>query len=89
MGQCSQAYSYEPYGEVSATGLSDNPYQYTGRENDQSGLYYYHACYYSPTLKRFISEDPAGLEAGLNGYAYVGDDPVDEIDPTGLEGIGP
>jgi RHS repeat-associated protein len=76
---------YEPYGEVSATGSSNNPYQYTGRENDGTGLYYYRARYYSPTLKRFISEDPMGLAAGLNEYAYADASPTDNIDPTGLE----
>jgi RHS repeat-associated protein len=80
-----QTYQYEPYGEVNATGSSDNPYQYTGRENDGTGLYYYRARYYSPTLKRFISEDPVGLAAGLNSYAYVHGDPTNRYDPLGLD----
>jgi RHS repeat-associated protein len=80
-----QTYSYEPYGEVNTTGSSDNPYQYTGRENDGTGLYYYRARYYSPTLKRFISEDPMGLEAGLNNYEYVLGNPISFIDPWGLD----
>lgn len=79
-----QSYSYEPYGEVTSTGTSNNLYQYTGRENDGTGLYYYRARYYSPTLKRFISEDPIGFAAGLNSYAYVDDDPLDDVDPSGL-----
>jgi RHS repeat-associated protein len=79
-----QEYAYEPYGEVASTGSSDNPYQYTGREKDGSGLYYYRARYYSPTLKRFISEDPIGLEGGLNSYAYVNGRPVEYTDPLGL-----
>lgn len=37
--------------------MSSNPFQYTGRENDGTGVYYYRARYYSPTLQRFISED--------------------------------
>ncbi len=78
-------YSYEPYGEVTATGSSDNSYQYTGRENDGTGLYYYRARYYSTSLKRFVSEDPMGFAAGLNSYAYVDDDPVSFVDPQGLE----
>ncbi len=57
-------YAYGPFGNTSVTGeASDNPFQYTGRENDQSvlsgvegGLYYYRARYYSPELQRFISE---------------------------------
>jgi len=75
----------EPYGEVTATGSSTNPYQYTGRENDGTGLYYYRARYYSPSLKRFISEDPMGLDAGLNEYVYADGDPLDELDPLGLD----
>jgi RHS repeat-associated protein len=76
---------YEPYGEVTSTGSSDNPYQYTGRENDGTGLYYYRARYYSPALKRFISEDPKGLSAGLNEYSYTHDNPVQRRDPSGLD----
>ena len=74
---------YEPYGEVTSTGTSDNSYQYTGRENDGNGLYYYRARYYSQSLKRFISEDPMGLAAGLNSYSYVHDDPLNRFDPMG------
>jgi len=79
-----QTYAYEPYGEMTSTGSSNNPYQYTGRENDGTGLYYYRNRYYSPTWKRFISEDPLGLYGGLNGYAYVGDNPLSFTDPLGL-----
>lgn len=52
-------YAYDPFGNVTITGeASDNPFQYTGRENDGSGLYFYRARYYSPELQRFVSEDP-------------------------------
>jgi len=52
-------YTYEPFGSTIASGAaSTNPFQYTGRENDGTGLYYYRARYYSPVLSRFISEDP-------------------------------
>ena len=44
------------------TGASNtNSYQYTGRENDGTGLYYYRARYYQPSLQRFIGEDPLNL----------------------------
>lgn len=88
-GAVRQTYAYEPYGEVASSGDSDNPYQYTGRENDGTGLYYYRARYYSPGMKRFIAEDPMGLDAGLNEYAYVNGSPTNRNDPYGLEGIGP
>lgn len=79
-------YSYDPFGNTTVSGeASDNPFQYTGRENDGTGLYYYRARYYSPDLQRFISEDPIGLKGGdVNFYAYVGNNPVNWVDPLGL-----
>ena len=80
-------YSYSPYGEVATIGNDEqNPVQYTGRENDGAGLYYYRARYYDPVLKRFISEDPIGLGGGINHFAYVEGNPLSMIDPYGLQG---
>ena len=46
----------------------------------------YRARYYNATLQRFISEDPIGFQGGqANLYAYAGDDPIDFIDPFGLD----
>ena len=78
-------YTYDPYGNTAADAVIDNPFQYTGRENDNTGLYYYRARYYSPTYQRFISEDPIGLAGGINVYAYVGGDPISFTDPYGLK----
>lgn len=61
-----------------------NSLQYTGRENDGTGLYYYRARYYDPVLNRFVSEDPIGLQADLNVYAYVSGNPISFVDPDGL-----
>ena len=81
-------YQYEPYGETSMSGAaSNNSSQYTGRENDGTGLYYYRARYYQPVLKRFISEDPLGLQGGLNTYEYVDGDPQTFVDPNGYFGV--
>ncbi len=55
------SYTYEPFGNTTVSGqASGNSFQYTGRENDASGLYYYRARYYLPSLARFASEDPLG-----------------------------
>ncbi len=55
----------------------------TGRENDSTGLYFYRARYYSPTLQRFISEDPIGFDGGINLYTYAGNQPTGRVDPSG------
>ena len=79
-------YACTPYGEVQTFGDDEgNPIQYTGRENDQTGLHFYRARYYDPVLKRFIQEDPIGLAGGPNLYAYVAGNPVAYVDPTGTD----
>ena len=50
------------------------------------GLYYMRARYYDPSVGRFISEDPIGFAGGdVNFYAYVSNDPVNKVDPLGLQ----
>jgi hypothetical protein len=44
---------------------------------------------FDPTLGRWIEEDAEGFSAGdMNLYRYVGDNPIDETDPSGLEAVG-
>ena len=84
-GAVQTQYSYEPFGNTTASGLStSNPAQYTGRENDGTGLYYYRARYYAPQIGRFINEDPIGFRGGINLYGYVNNDPLNLADPFGL-----
>ncbi len=88
IGTVRTQYNYSPFGEAEIIGEpSDNPFQYTGRENDNTGLYYYRFRYYSPILKRFISEDPIGLMGGVNLYLYIQDSPINWNDPLGLFSI--
>jgi RHS repeat-associated protein len=59
-------------------------YQYAGREWDpDTELYYYRARWYDPQARRFISEDPIGLDGGINLYAYVFNNPIQYTDPSG------
>ena len=83
-GAIQASYTYEPFGSTTTTGTSSNTSQFTARESDAAGLYYYRSRYYSPSLQRFISEDPIGIAGGINQYAYVNNDPVNLSDPGGL-----
>ncbi len=85
-GALQTQYTYEPYGNVTPSGAAnDNSYQYTGRENDGTGLYYYRARYYNPVWQRFIAEDPSGLGGGTNLYVYAGGNPIMVTDSTGQD----
>ena len=79
-------YGFDPYGNTSQTGTNTgNTQQYTGRENDGTGLYYYRARYYNSGTGRFVQEDPIGWASGqANNYAYVRGNPVNLTDPLGL-----
>jgi RHS repeat-associated protein len=78
-------YGYDPFGSTTAAGAGNtNSSQYTGRENDGNGLYYYRARYYNPTIGRFISQDPAGFNGGgSNLYSYTLNSPTNLRDPGG------
>lgn len=80
-------YQYDAYGNgTNSNAAVDNPYQYTGRENDAvAGLMQYRNRYYSAALGRFISQDPIEISGGVNLYAYVEGNPVNSNDGLGLE----
>jgi RHS repeat-associated protein len=84
-GALQTQYTFEPFGNTSVTGAATtNSFAYTGRELDSTGLYFHRARYYSPQLQRFISEDPLGFSGGVNIYAYVENDPINNTDTSGL-----
>ncbi len=85
-GASTTMYTYEPFGKTTIAGTTSNAFQYTGRENDGTGLYHYRNRYYSPTHHRFVTEDPLKLQIrGFSLYGYVSGNPLRFIDPYGLE----
>jgi RHS repeat-associated protein len=85
-GTVDTTYRYSPFGNTVIGGSNANPFQYAGRENDESGLYYYRTRSYNPQLERFVSEDQV---EHVNLYQYVDNNPVRFRDPLGAEKNGP
>ena len=56
-----------------------------GVRNDPSGLLYMRQRYYDSSLGRWLSADPIGFSGGLNLYTYVGQNPANLVDPSGLQ----
>jgi RHS repeat-associated protein len=82
-------YAYRPWGEletdsVMVAGARLNSLRWRGLPYDaETGLYHMRARYYDPQTRRFISEDPIGLDGGINEYAFGAGDPVNASDPSG------
>jgi RHS repeat-associated protein len=81
---------YYPFGETSFGSYGKKRYRFCGKEKDEeSGLYYYGARYYSPWTCRFISVDPlAEKYAHLTPYNYAGNKVINYIDIDGMQGSG-
>ncbi len=76
---------YDAWGNKGSGTGTIPQYGYTGREPDETGLLYYRARYYDPTLGRFTQRDPIGLQGGINPYSYVANNPATFVDPEGKE----
>ena len=85
---------FSPFGaELSLATPSPDHYKFTGKERDtESGLDYFGARYYGSSMGRFMSPDPSGLAyanlanpQSFNLYSYVRNNPLVNIDPTGLK----
>jgi len=86
-GPIATNYTYQPFGAATTGGsASGNSYQFTGRENDGTGLYFNRARYYSATFQRFIAQDPIGFRGGdSNLYGYTFNSPTYWVDALGLD----
>ena len=94
-GTILERFYYDVYGEVEFRYSNDTEKGYseyevnrlfTGQMLDkETGLYYYKNRYYDPGMGRFVSQDSQGYVDGYNLYEYVTSNPVNAVDPLGLE----
>src|SRR5579885_217995 len=84
-GSVVDRYAYGVWGSlVSASEAVPRRLRYAGYWDDaELGWYWAGVRYYSPSLKRWLQPDPSQID-GVRTYVYVGDDPVDTTDPSGL-----
>lgn len=85
-----QSLEYDPWGELTAsTGtLADTSrLRWKGLywEGGNTKLYHVRNRWYDPEARRFTSEDPIGIEGGMNQYTFAHNDWVNRSDPSGLE----
>jgi RHS repeat-associated protein len=94
-GTIRNRYAYDPYGQTTTTcptgSCLSNPFQYTGAEHDETtGLYKIGHRYYQPDHGRWTQPDPLGARVNTvmpteaHPYLYVGCNPTNRTDPTGL-----
>ena len=84
-GSINSIVTYNPYGQITAGGISGiTPFGYAGGYTDPTGLVYLVNRYYDPNTGQFLSVDPL---AGITGepYQYVNGDPLNFTDPLGLK----
>jgi RHS repeat-associated protein len=90
-GAITDNYDFTAFGKLFVqAGATTNAYLYTGQQFDAAtGLYSLRARYYDPSLGRFLTQDSLNYSltdpAGLNRYAYVADDPINGMNPSGLQ----
>ena len=84
-GYLRTAYTYSPYGEVTADGDVTQPIQWSSEYNDtETALVYYNSRHYNPVDGRWIGREPLNEHEEWNVYIYVQNKPINHFDVTGL-----
>lgn len=76
---------YEPFGAATVfTATTALDLRLPGQQlQAETGLHQNWMRDYDPSLGRYLQPDPIGLAGGPHVYSYVGQDPLNYVDPTG------
>ncbi len=83
-GKAIETYNYDAFGhEITNNQIS--PWRFSSKRCDsETGLIYFGRRFYDPTIGKWLTQDPLGLKAGPNLYAYVLNGPLTKFDLYGL-----
>jgi RHS repeat-associated protein len=85
------SYRYDVFGKLlKKTGTLDQPFRFSTKQYDeQTGLYDFGYRFNNPVIGRWMTRDPLGEAGGINFYGFVGNNPVNFVDPLGLDWFRP
>jgi RHS repeat-associated protein len=88
-------FEYSPFGEpirssaittLGGTDARGMPFRFSTKYTDyESDLVYYGYRYYNPTTGRWVNRDPIGEEGGGNLHGFIGNSPINHLDPDGRQ----
>src|SRR5262249_7843123 len=87
-----QDIEHQPFGEATSTAVQPGTQEYTNAQWNGGdalvawGLVQLGMRLYDPVIGRFLSRDPVFDPANRNPYAFAANDPINHVDPTGLQG---
>jgi RHS repeat-associated protein len=87
-GGITAAYTHDPFGnvtEMAGAEAAENPWRFSTKPLDGTGLYYYGFRYYMPDTGRWAGRDPIEEQGGYNFYGFVGNDGIGKLDRLGLQ----
>ena len=84
----SAMYSSFGQAQVLPSSTVENNFRFAGQYYDQeTGLHYNYHRFYDPTIGRYLRADPIGIKGGINLFGYANTNPINVMDPLGLDWI--